>query len=175
MAATDVIKTSLERNWGMVDRALEELDDATLAQQPNANSNSIAWLLWHMTRVVDTLVNSRLQSKPQLWVQDDWHQKFGMGDDPGETGQGMSSERLAAWRAPSRDILLGYYEAVKTGARDYLASLTDTDLSGSVVAPPANESRPVSDLLGILVYDNVVHGGQIAYLRGYYKGMGWFV
>ena len=26
MAATDVISTSLERNWGMVDRALEGLD-----------------------------------------------------------------------------------------------------------------------------------------------------
>jgi len=26
-----------------------------------------------------------------------------------------------------------------------------------------------------VVYDNYVHGGQIAYLRGYYKGMGWFV
>ncbi len=175
MAATDVITTSLERNWGMVDRALEGLDDTTLAQQPNADSNSIAWLLWHMTRVVDTFANSRLQSKPQLWVQDGWHQKFGMSDDPGETGQGMSAERLAAWTAPSRDVLLGYYEAVKTGARDYLASLTDADLSASVVVPPANESRPVSDLLGIMVYDNVVHGGQIAYLRGYYKGLGWFV
>ncbi len=92
MAATDVIKTSLERNWGMVDRALEGLNDATLAQQPNANSNSVAWLLWHMTRVVDTFVNSRLQSKPQLWVQDGWHQKFGMNDDPGQTGQGMSPD-----------------------------------------------------------------------------------
>ena len=79
------------------------------------------------------------------------------------------------WTTPSRDVLLGYYEAVKTSARDYLTSLKDADLSGSVVAPPGNESRPVSDLLGILVYDNVVHGGQIAYLRGYYRGMGWFV
>lgn len=71
-------------------------------------------------------------------------------------------------------VTLGYCEAVKTVARDYLTSLTDADLSGSVVAPPANEPRPVSDLLGILVFDNVVHGGQIAYLRGYYEGMGWF-
>ncbi len=50
---------------------------------------------------------SRLQSKPQLWVQDGWHQKFGMNDDPGKTGQGMSSEDLAAWTTPSRDVLLG--------------------------------------------------------------------
>ena len=72
MAATDVIKTSLERNWGMVDRALEGLDDATLSSQPNDQSNSMAWLLWHMNRVVDTFINTRLQSKPQLWVQADW-------------------------------------------------------------------------------------------------------
>jgi len=26
-----------------------------------------------------------------------------------------------------------------------------------------------------VVFDNCVHGGQIAYLRGYYKGMGWFL
>ena len=38
-----------------------------------------------------------------------------------------------------------------------------------------NETRAVSDMLGILVYDNVVHGSQIAYLRGYYKGLGWIV
>ncbi len=144
MAATDVIKTALERNWGMVDRALEGLDDVTLAQQPNANSNSVAWLLWHMTRVVDTFVNSRLQSKPQLWVQDGWHQKFGMNDDPGQTGQGMSSEDLAAWTTPSRDVLLGYFEAVKTGARDYLTSLTDADLSGSVVVQASSSNPPTN-------------------------------
>jgi len=174
MPATDVIKTALERNWGMVDRALDGLDDATLARQPNDQSNSMAWLLWHMNRVVDTFVNTRFQSKPQLWVQDGWHQKFGMGDDSG-TGQGMSPEEVAAWVSPPRDVLLGYYEAVKASARDYLASMTDADLAGSIVAPPTNEPRPVSDMLGILIYDNTVHGGQIAYLRGYYKGMGWFV
>ena len=73
---------------------------------------------------------------------------------------------------PSRDILLGYYEAMKASARDYLASLSDTELDKSVVVPPANESRAVSNLRGVLVYDNVVHGGRIAYLRGLYGGMG---
>ena len=175
MAATDVINTSLERNWGMVDRALEGLDDATLSAQPNDQSNSIAWLLWHMNRVVDTFINTRLQSKPQMWVQDDWCGKFGMSDEPETTGQGWSSERLAGWAPPSREVQLGYFEAVKSAARSYLGSLSDADLEGSRVVPPANESRGVSDMLGILVYDNVVHGGQIAYLRGYYKGLGWFV
>ena len=174
MAATDVIKTALERNWGIVDRALDGLDDATLARQPTEQCNSIAWLLWHMSRVVDAFINTRLQSKPELWVQDAWRQKVGGGGDPGDFGIGWNAEQLAAWTAPSRETLLGYYEAMKANARQYLSSLTEADLEGTVVTPPAAEPRPVSDLLGILVLDNVQHGGQIAYLRGYYTGMGWF-
>ena len=95
MAATDVIKTALERNWGMVDRALEGMDDAALARQPNDESNSIAWLLWHMTRVVDVFIHTRLQPKTQLWVQDGWHQKFGMSDDTSSHGGGWSLEQVA--------------------------------------------------------------------------------
>ena len=67
-----------ERNWDMVDAALEGLDDATMTRQPADHSNSIAWILWHMNHVVDTFINTRLQAKPDLWVRDGWHQKFGL-------------------------------------------------------------------------------------------------
>ncbi len=175
MPATDVVRTTLERNWGMVDRALDGLDDAAWAAQPNDQSNSIAWLLWHMTRVVDVFVNTRFRSQPQLWVQDGWHAKCGMNDDPAFTGQGMSSGEVAAWEGPSREALLGYYEAVKANARGWLETVTEADLASPVTVPNSPEPRPLSDMLGTLVFDNTVHGGQIAYLRGYYKGMGWFV
>lgn len=175
MAATDVISTSLERNWGMVDRALEGLDDAIITRQPNEDSNSIAWLLWHMTRVVDRLVNDRLQSKPQIWIEAGWNQRFGMDGDAETTGQGMTKAETAEWKSPAKEVLVGYFEAVKTSAREYLSALNDDGLEGSIVVPPANEARLISDMLGVLVYDNITHGGQIAYLRGYYQGMGWFV
>jgi hypothetical protein len=42
MATADVVKTALERNWSMVDTALEGLDEATMAQQPSRQCNSIA-------------------------------------------------------------------------------------------------------------------------------------
>ena len=173
MAATDVISIALARNWSMVDNAIQSLSDDDLTQQPNDQSNSVAWLLWHMNRVVDNMIHTRLQSQRQLWVLDGWHQKFGMSDEESDFGMGWTAEQVAAWQAPSRDVLLGYYEAMKASARNYLASLDDAELDKSVVIPPANESRAVSDVLGVLVYDNVVHGGQIAYLRGFYGGMGW--
>ena len=171
MAATDVISIALARNWSMVDNAIQSLSDDDLTQQPNDQSNSVAWLLWHMNRVVDNMIHTRLQSQRQLWVLDGWHQKFGMSDEESDFGMGWTAEQVAAWKAPARDVLLGYYDAMKASARDYLASLSDSELDKSVMV--GNESRGVSDLLGVLVYDNVVHGGQIAYLRGFYGGMGW--
>ena len=61
--ATDVINTALERYWGMVDNAINSLSNSDLIRQPNDQSNSAAWLLWHMSRVVDNMIQTRLQSR----------------------------------------------------------------------------------------------------------------
>ena len=47
MSASETGLTALERNWGMVDTALEGLDDSVIAARPNDDSNSIGWLLFH--------------------------------------------------------------------------------------------------------------------------------
>src|SRR5215470_2676290 len=39
---------------------------------------------------------------------------------------------------------------------------------------PAGGTRKVGDFLGILMIDQFHHSGQIAYLRGYVTGKGWF-
>ena len=96
MATSDVIKTSLERNWGMVDRAVDGLDDAMLGRLIDGQVNSISWLLWHMTRVVDVFIQTRLQGKPQLWFQDGWCEHCGPSEDPETTGPGWSAAPAAA-------------------------------------------------------------------------------
>ena len=68
--------TAHERNWDMIESALEGMDDETMNRQPSEQCNSISWLLWHMSRVLDTVVHSRSQNLPQLWVIDGWHKKF---------------------------------------------------------------------------------------------------
>jgi len=62
MSDTETAMTALERNWGMVDRALEDMDDALIGGQPNDQSNSMGWLLFHMTRVVDRFVHTWCQA-----------------------------------------------------------------------------------------------------------------
>ena len=173
VAATEAMIAALERNWEMMDAALAGMDDATLAQRPTDQCNSAAWILWHMSRVVDTVVHTRLRQAPQLWITGGWHLKFGMGQDPDDRGVGWTAAQVAAWAPPSRNIQLNYYEVVKTAARAYLASLTPGDLERRLVVPPAPEPRSVAAFLGLMTWDCIAHGGQIAYLRGFYRGMGW--
>lgn len=174
MTAAEGLLTALERNWNMVDEALEGLDDTTLAHRPTAQCNSIAWTLWHMNRVLDTFVHTRLQAQPQLWLCDGWHTQFGMSADADERGVGWTAEQVGAWKPPAKAIQVGYYEAVKQAARAYLTPLSYADLEVCRVIPPVPEPRTVAAALGQVTWDNVAHGGQIAYLRGLLQGMGWY-
>ena len=101
MASTTTTLTALERNWDMVNSAVDGIGDATLSQRPNDQSNSMSWLIWHMSRVVDRFINSRLLDAPQLWTDGGWSERFGMAPDPDEFGIGWTSAQVEQWQAPS--------------------------------------------------------------------------
>ena len=173
MSANRTTLSALERNWQMVKSAVSDVDEAAMAVRPNEDSNSMSWLIWHMSRVTDRFIHFRLTDKPQLWTEDAWHEKFNMPDEPNDIGMGWSNEQAAAWRAPSKDVLMGYFEKANAAAAEYLNSITDAELEREIPwTAPATTLR-VDEALGILVWDNIVHGGQVAYLRGYFQGMGW--
>jgi hypothetical protein len=109
-----------------------------------------------------------------VWIKDGWHEKFGLDDDLNNTGGGWTKEQVAAWQIPSKETVVGYYDSVKAAATKYIESLSDSDMERQLEIPP-RPPMSVGTFLGIVVFDNCVHGGQIAYLRGYYKGMGWFL
>ena len=174
MGATDTTIFALQRNWDMVSTAVAGVDDDTLSRMPNDQSNPMNWLVWHMARVGDRLIHGRLQGADQLWTAGGWHEKFGMPAESDEIGMGWSGQQVADWPAPSREALMGYYGAVNEAARDYISGLNADDLERRVSAPgPAGSTMAAGEALGILVWDNIVHGGQVAYLRGYFEGLGW--
>ena len=78
------------------------------------------------------------------------------------------------WAPPSKTVQVEYYDAVKEVTRAYLSTLSYADLETRRVIPPVTEPRSVAAALGQVTWDNVAHGGQIAYLRGLYEGMGWY-
>ena len=173
MAATDSIIYSLERNWEMVEAAIADLDYETMARLPNEQSNSVSWIFGHISRVTDLFIMHRLQSKPQLWHADGWCEKFGLADNV--DGLGRTAD-LANWAPPAKDVQVGYFEAAKAITREYVPSLSNEDLERRVVFPPQalRQEHTLGTALGQLVLESVAHGGQIAYLRGYWRGTGWY-
>ena len=61
MSGTGTTLSALERNWNMVKSAVSDVDEATMAIRPNADSNSMSWLVWHMSRVTDRFIHMRLK------------------------------------------------------------------------------------------------------------------
>jgi hypothetical protein len=135
------------------------MDEATMARRPNDHCNSIGWLLWHMNRVWDGLIHDWLTETTQIWVSQGWHQQYGMSDDPTERGLGWTAEQVGAWQPPSREVQLGYYEAIKTDIREYLASMTLEGLERLVVVPPRTDTQTVGTAMGQRTWDNITHGG----------------
>ena len=171
--AKDTIVTCLGRNWAMVESALESMDEEILARAPAADCNSPAWILWHMNRVMDSFVHTRVQNTEQLWVDDGWAGRFGMAPDAEDRGVGWTSEQVAAWTPPARDIQVGYYHAIKSSIQQYLEGSDEGELAREIVWQPVAEPRPIAACFGQVMWDYLSHGGQIAYLRGLYLGMGW--
>ena len=173
MAATDSIMYSLERNWEMVEAAISDLDYETLAALPNEHSNSIAWIFGHISRVTDLFIMHRLQSRPELWFAGGWCEKYNLADNVEGLGRGAD---LATWKPPAKDVQTAYFEAAKAITREFVPSLSAEDLEKRVVFPPQalRQEHTLGTALGQLVLESVAHGGQIAYLRGFYRGTGWY-
>jgi len=162
MRANEVLLDMYERVQGTVHAAVKDLDNAQLAQRPDASANSIAWLAWHTARVMDAQIADAAEQKP-VW-DDGWRDKFDLPLDPNDTGYGHNSEQVAAVRASAK-LLSGYYDAVWEQTRTYLQSLDDAALDTVI---DTNWNPPVT--LGVrlvsIAADCLQHAGQANYVRG---------
>lgn len=163
MNVGDLLVDGYERILGVVHRALDGLDSEQLTMRPYPDGNSIAWLIWHLTRVQDDHV-ADVAGTEQLWTADGWADRFGLPFDEQATGFGHSRHEVAQVRAPA-ELLLGYHEAVHAHTVAYLRTLTADDLDRIV-----DESWDPPVTLGVrlvsVLADDLQHAGQAAYLRG---------
>ena len=172
MEGPALIADALGRVNSILHRALSGVPAETLCKMPSPDSNSMAWLAWHLTRVQDDHLSS-LAGLPQLWISDGWHAKFGMPADEKETGTGHTLEQAAAFKVDSAAPLLAYNDAVYERSKAYLARLNPEDLDAVINEPQYDPPPTVGVRLVSVVSDNNQHAGQVAYLRGYFEGYGW--
>jgi hypothetical protein len=146
-----------------VHRTLEGMRSDALTVRLDPDANSIAWLVWHLTRNQDDHLADAFDGE-QLWTSQGWADRFALPFDVRATGYGQRSAEVAAVQSPA-DLLLGYLDAVTAQSLDYLRSITDADLDRIV---DTNWDPPVT--LGVrlisVLSDGLQHAGQAAYARG---------
>ena len=161
MDVADLFADAFERIRQSVHHAVEGLTEEQLAYRVDGRSNSIAWLVWHLSRVQDDHV-AEVAGARQVWP--DWYDRFDLPFDESEHGYGQSADQVAAVRAPA-ELLLGYHDAVHEATLRYVRTLTPADLDTVV---DENWDPPVT--LGVrlvsVVNDDTQHVGQAAFLRG---------
>src|SRR5699024_3965243 len=97
MRSTDVLQEAYGRIGGVVHSAVEGLDADQLAYRPTETSNSIAWLVWHLTRIQDDHI-ADVAGSEQIWTAAGWTRQFGLPLEVSDTGFGHSPEDVAAVR-----------------------------------------------------------------------------
>jgi len=146
-----------------VHAAVEGLNSQELTYRVDADANTIAWLVWHLTRIQDDHV-ADLADTEQIWLRDDWVSRFGLPFPPAAHGYGHKSEDVAAVDVPP-DLLLDYHDAVHARTVSYLEGLRDEeydDIVDRAWDPPVTRAvRLVS-----MVADDLQHVGQAAFIRG---------
>jgi hypothetical protein len=172
MDAKDLVLDALERIRSVLHRTLAGLTLDEIHHQPQSDANSIAWLAWHLTRVQDTSV-SGIAGTEQLWVSQGWQSRFHLAPDASQDGFGHTPEQVAAFRAPTIQLLLDYHESVMTRSRAYVAGLAPADFDRTLNEPQWQPPPTVGVRLVSVLSDNLQHVGQAAYVRGLLQGKGW--
>lgn len=154
----------------LAQEAVGGLDATELRESPAPGTNSIGWLVWHLTRVQDDHVADILDVD-QIWTGGNWAGGFGLAPDPHNTGYGHSPDEVAAVRPQSPDVLIGYLNVVDQRTRSMLEGLSAADLD-RIVDTAWDPPVTLGVRLVSVADDGLQHAGQALYLRGLFAGRG---
>jgi hypothetical protein len=164
MNSTDQLVDAFGRIRQVVHGVVRGLTPEQLTFRVDDDANSIAWLVWHLTRIQDDHIADAAQIE-QVWRSRGWVDRFGLPFEPSATGYGQSSDEVAAVKVDSGELLVAYYDAVHEQTIEYVERLSDPDLDRIV---DESWDPPVS--LGVrlvsVIEDGLQHAGQAAFVRG---------
>lgn len=164
MTSADLLVDAFDRVRDVVHAAVDSLTPEQLAFRVDPDANSIAWLVWHLTRVQDDHV-SDVAGTDQVWTSRGWAERFALPFEEKAIGYGHSSSEVAAVRVDSAELLTGYYDAVHEQTIRFVERLTDAELP-RVVDERWDPPVTLGVRLVSVISDDLQHAGQAAFVRG---------
>ncbi|WP_327065336.1 DinB family protein [Kitasatospora sp. NBC_01250] len=164
MKSAELLADALDRVKEAVHEAVRGLGPKQLSARLDEEANSVAWLIWHLTRVQDDHL-ADLTGAEQVWTADGWAAKFDLPFPQEETGYGHDATQVADVQVASRSLLTGYYDAVHRQTLRFLRTVTAEDLDQVV-----DEAWEPPVTLGVrlvsVITEDLQHAGQAAFIRG---------
>ena len=166
------------------ERALGGVSDDQMRVRPREDLNSLAWLMFHISRAEDIFVNTILGARTQLFDDESWAKRLAIARR--DFGIGMTSAEVTEL---TRQIDLGalheYRDAVGRRTRDVVGGFKAQDWEGTVSADAVQRAagegafgvrteqivkafpgRPRSAMLsGIALFHSAGHLGEAATVR----------
>ncbi|SFY47548.1 mycothiol transferase [Streptomyces sp. F-1] len=170
MHAKDILIDGYGRIQEEVHDTLDGLGPDELNHRPAPGANTVAWLVWHLTRVQDDHVADAF-GLGQVWLEQGWEKRFGLDLPRQDIGYGHTPAKVAKVQVDSAELLTGYYDAVHEQTLGALRSLAAKDLERVVDErwdPPVTLGVRLVSVLS----DDLQHIGQAAYLKGLLQSTG---
>ena len=164
MATTaDLLLDTLGRVRENANQVLDDTPEELLGTPPAEGANTVAWLVWHLSRGIDEQVAGALGAHA-VWEAGGWRARFDLPLPAGAHGYGMTFDQVLLVQATARD-LRGYLDASCEAAAEALRPLTDDDLDRVV---DENYDPPVTLAVRLvsILDDATQHVGQAAYASG---------
>jgi hypothetical protein len=141
--------------WSFEDEIWLGMDDKDIRCLPDGFEHSIAWMIWHTTRIEDITMNMLLADNPELFNKDGWCDRLGISFR--DTGNAMTTAEITTLSAQINIKALREYR-IATGCRtrQIVTLLKPSDLAQRV--HPArlqrvfDEGAVVSAARGLLDY-----------------------
>ncbi|WP_043808440.1 mycothiol transferase [Rhodococcus triatomae] len=165
-AAREILRDQFERIRELVVTVTDGLTSEMSGYRPGPQANSIAWLVWHLTRVQDDHVSDAADVE-QAWTSRGWRERFALPFPAADIGYGHSSADVAAVHAEA-GLLADYHGDVHLATLEYLDELTVGELDRVVDRrwdPPVTVSVRLVSVIG----DCLQHLGQASYVRGLFE------
>ncbi|MFD9039827.1 mycothiol transferase [Streptomyces bottropensis] len=164
MDVKDVLIDAFGRIREEVHAVVDGLSQADLHARPAPDANSVAWLVWHLTRIQDDHV-ADAAGREQVWLSQGWEKRFGLALAARDTGYGHSPAQVAQVRVGSGDLLTGYFDAVHEQTGEFVRGV-DADALDRIVDERWTPAVTLGVRLVSVLADDLQHVGQAAYVRG---------
>jgi uncharacterized damage-inducible protein DinB len=164
VTSVEVLTEAYGRLPDLVRGAVDGLDAEQLSIRPGGTANSVAWLIWHLSRIEDSHFAEAF-GHDEVWLARGYADRWALDLDRNDTGYGHSPDQVDAVQVGSAQQLLDYFDAAHHVAQNLIAALADEDLHRVV---DEHWDPPVTLLVRLVSVadDAVQHAGQAAYARG---------